>query len=298
MRPKISLEHWQALISVVEGGSYASAAIQLNKSQSTVSYAVSKIEEQLNIKVFNLIGRRSELTPAGRVLYRQGLALVRQAEHVEEKAAYLAAGWESKLSLAVEIIFPAWLLLECLQVFSSEPAAPPIELYESVLGGTEELLQAGKVDLAICSQVPTGFVGDSLMHIAFIATAAPTHPLHQLNRDLTLDDLRKHRQLIVRDSGTRRTTRATWEISEPRWTVSHITTSIRAVCMGFGFAWFPKESIRTELESGELKPLPLQQGAEHWTSLYLVFSNPNSAGPGTLKLAEIIRQATTNPETT
>jgi len=284
------------LIAVVEEGSYARAAAQLNKSQSTINYAVSKIEEQLNLKIFDLVGRRSELTAAGRVLFRQGQSLVRQAEQVEERAAYLAAGWEPQLSLAVEIIFPPLLLLRCMELFSSEPMAPPIELYESVLGGTEELLQEGKVDLAICSQVPTGCVGQNLLHIEFIAAAAPSHPLHQLDRPLHLDDLRRHRQLIIRDSGVRRTKRATWEVSEPRWTVGHIATSIRAACMGLGFAWFPRESICSQIESGELKPLPLQQGAEHWTSLYLVFADQEAAGPGARKFAEIIQRTAADPQ--
>lgn len=296
MKPRISLDQWQALVAVVEEGGYAGAADRLYKSKSTISYAVNKIEEQLGLRLFDLVGRRAELTSAGHTLFRQGKLLLRQAEQVEKRAACLTAGWEPQLSLAVEIIFPPGLLLQCLESFSSELMSPPIELYESVLGGTEELLLENKVDLAICHQVPTGFVGDSLIHIEFIAAAAPSHPLHQLNHDLTLDDLRKHNQLIVRDSGVRRATSAPLEVSESRWTVSHMATSIRATCMGLGFAWYPRESIRAELESGKMKPLPLQQGAEHWTTLYLVFANPDLAGPGAQKLAEIIRKTVANSE--
>jgi len=294
MKLKISLEHWLALIAVVDEGSYARAAVLLNKSQSTINYSVSKIEEQLNIKIFELVGRRSQLTESGRILYRQGHYLLHQAKLVEERASYLAQGLEAQLSLAVEIIFPPKMLLQCLEKFSSDPAAPPIELYESVLGGTEELLQRGDVDMAIVSEIPAGFIGDNLMHVEFIASAAPGHPLHQLKRDLSLDDLRKHRQLIVRDSGTRKTKRPTWVVSEPLWTVSHIVTSIRAAVMGLGFAWFPKECIRTELDSGELKPLPLTQGANFWSALYLVYANPDFIGPSARKLAEIIHTAVTD----
>jgi len=296
MRLKISLEHWQALIAVVEEGSYASAAILLNKSQSTVNYSVAKIEEQLNIKIFNVVGRHSELTPVGQLVFRQAKNLVRQAGLVEERVAYLAAGWEPVLKLAVDIIFPPSLLLNCMEKFSAEPAAPPIELYESVLGGTTELIQKGTVDMAICSQVPTGFVGDNLMHVEFVAAAAPCHPLFQLKRKLRLDDLRAHRQLVIRDSGTRtlRAARAISDISESRWTVSNLATSIRAACMGNGFAWFPKECIRNELESGELISLPLDVGANFWTPLYLIFADPEMVAPGAQKLAEIIRGTVAN----
>jgi len=294
MKPKISLEHWQALISVVEKGSYARASAQLNKSQSTISYAVNKIEELLNVKIFKLVGRRAELTPAGRAIFRQCQFLVSQAAELEERATSLASGWESQLSLAVEMIFPPKLLLQCLESFGLKPPEPRIELYESVLGGTEELLQKHLVDLAVCSQIPTGFIGDYLMHITLILVASPDHPLHQLERELTLNDLRKHRQLVVRDSGSHRVTKAALEISESRWTVSHRATSVCAACMGLGFSWFPKDSIEDELETGRLKPLPLQQGAERLVALYLAFSDPESAGPGARKLAKIIQEAASN----
>jgi len=291
MKPKISLEHWQALIAVVESGSYARASANLNKSQSTISYAISKIEELLGVKVFKLVGRKAELTEAGQSIYRQSQFLVNQAAELESRATSLAMGWESQLSLAVEILFPHKLLLKCLDSFSHKGPEPRIELYESVLGGTEELLQSGKVDLAICSQVPSGYFGDYLMHVKLVLVASPIHPLHQLNREITLSDLRHHRQLVVRDSGSHRVTKAALDIGESRWTVSSRSTSIDAASMGLGFSWFPKNEIEDQLRSGELKPLPLQQGSERLVALYLAFSDPELAGPGTRQLAQTIRES-------
>lgn len=296
MKPRISLEQWQAFMSVVETGSYARASAELNKSQSTISYAVSKIEDLLDIKVFTIVGRKAELTPAGQALYRQCQILVHQAADLEDRARSLASGWESELRLAIEMIFPPNLLLHSLDELAKRPPEPRIELFESVLGGTEELLQSRQVDLAICSQVPTGFIGDYLMHVTLTAVASPNHPLHQLNRDLSLNDLRSHRQLVFRDSGTQRTTKAALEISEARWTVSHKATSIRAVCMGLGYAWFPKESIGKELESGELKPLPLEQGAERLVALYIAYGDPETVGPAAKTLANLIKESVDNTQ--
>lgn len=291
MKPKISLEHWQALIAVVESGSYSRASASLNKSQSTISYAISKIEELLGVKVFKLVGRKAELTEAGQSIYRQSLFLVNQAAELETRATSLAMGWESQIALAVEILFPRRLILKCLNSFSHKGPEPRIELYESVLGGTDELLQSSKVDLAICSQVPTGFFGDYLMHVKLILVAASDHPLHQLNRDITLSDLRHHRQLVVRDSGSHRVTKAALDIAESRWTVSNRSTSVIAACMGMGFSWFPVHDIDEQLKSGELKPLPLQQGSERLVALYLAYSDPELAGPGTKQLAHTIRES-------
>jgi DNA-binding transcriptional LysR family regulator len=286
--PRISLEHWRALLAVVDAGGYAQAAEVLHKSQSAVTYAVQKMEAQLKVKAFEVVGRKAHLTPTGEVLYRRAKALLEEAGALEGAAASLALGWEPELRLAVEIIFPTWSLLQCFARFAEERPQTRIELYESVLGGTEEALLQRKVDLAICSQLPPGFIGDPLMRLRFIAAAHPNHPLHQLGRELTLQDLRMHRHLIIRDTGSQRRS-GSWLGAEQSWTVSQKATSIHAAVMGLGFAWFPEDTIRSELERGELKPLALREGGERWGDLYLVFADRDYAGPGALRLAQIIR---------
>src|SRR5277367_4243310 len=261
--PRISLEQWRSLLAVVDAGGYAQAAEVLHKSQSAVTYAVQKMEGLLGVKVFEVVGRKAHLTPTGQVLYRRAKALLEEAGALEAAAGNLAAGWEPELALAVEIIFPTWLLLQCFARFAEERPQTRIELYESVLSGTEEALLQRRVDLAICSQVPPGFAGDPLMRLRFIAAAHPQHPLHQLRRELTLQDLREHRHLIIRDTGSQRRS-GSWLGAEHIWTVSSKATSIHAAVMGLGFAWFPEETIRGELDRGELKALTLREGGERW----------------------------------
>jgi DNA-binding transcriptional LysR family regulator len=287
--PRISLEQWRALLAVVDAGGYAQAAVLLHKSQSAVTYAVQKMQTLLGVKVFEVIGRKAHLTPTGEVLYRRAKALLDEAGALEGAAGSLAAGWEPELRLAVEIIFPTWLLLQCFARFAEERPLTRIELYETVLSGTEEALLQRRVDLAICSQIPRGFAGDPLMRLRFIAVAHPQHPLHQLGRELTLQDLRKHRHLVIRDTGSQRRSGSSVG-AEQTWTVSHKATSIHAVVMGLGFSWFPEETIRGELKRGELKSLPLREGGERWGDLYLVFADRDYAGPGARRLAEIMRQ--------
>ncbi len=287
--PKISLDQWRALVAVVEAGGYAQASEAMHKSQSTITYAVQKLEHLLDVKVFAIQGRKAVLTPTGQLLYRRAKTLVEEAAGLENAAGILAAGWEPELRLAVEIIFPTWILLECFAKFGEEHPETRIELLESVLGGTEEALTGGRVDIAIGSQVPQGFFGTPLMLVRFVPAAHPDHPLHKLARPLTVQDLRKHRHLVIRDSGVQRTRNPNW-LGERRWTLSSKATSIRAACMGLGFAWYPEEAIRDELHAGQLKPLPLREGAERHAQLYLIFADPDYAGPGARRLAQIIRE--------
>lgn len=288
--PRISLDQWRAFVAVVDEGGYAQAGAYLHKTQSSVSYAVQKIEQVLELRLFEILGRRAVLTESGKLLYRRGRALLDEAARVEKAAGTLARGWEPELRLAVEIVFPTWLLLQALARFSDEIPDTRIELYESVLGGTDELLLEGRVDFAIGSHVPSGFNGDLLIEFYAIAAAAPQHPLHQLGRDLTVEDLREHRQILIRDSGRERTRSTGWQGSERRWTVSHKATSIRAVTMGMGYSWFAEEIIRDELANGQLKPLPLREGARRPIPLFLIYADRDAVGPGLQRLVEILRE--------
>jgi DNA-binding transcriptional LysR family regulator len=290
--PRVTLDQWAALVAVVEQGGHAQAARRLHRTQSTVTYTIRKLEDQLGLSLFERKGRRSVLTPAGESLYRRGRALLVEAGRLERSAAELARGWEPEVRLAVEIIFPTWLLLDCLAEFARERPDTRIELVESVLAGTDEALLEGRVDLAIGSVVPAGFIGEPLMQIRFVCAAAPQHPLHKLGRELKLEDLREHRHLVIRDSGARRTRSGGW-LNENRWTVSHKATSIRAACMGLGYAWFPEESIREELAQHRLEPLPLAEGRERYATVYLMLADSDLAGPATRRLATVLRERTT-----
>ena len=287
--PRITLDQWNVLVSVVESGSYSKAAERIHRSQSTLTYAIKKLESLLGVKVFELRGRKAVLTPTGELLFRRGKMLIEEAGRLEHAAGELAKGWEPQIRVAVDIVFPTWLLLRCFADFARERPETHLELYETVLGGTEEALARRSVEFAIGGTVPQGFVGDILMPIRAVCMAAPSHPLHQLGRELTLEDLRRHRHIVIRDSGEQRVRSAGW-INELRWTVSNKATSIHAAGLGLGYAWYPEDSVRSELERGALKPLPLREGAEKSGTLYLVFADRAAAGPGTLRLAQIIRE--------
>ncbi len=284
--PRITLEQWRALQAVVEAGGYAQAAQHLHKSQSTITYAVQKIESLLGVKLFEIHGRKAALTEAGQVLYRRARTLLEEATLLERGAAAMTEAWQPEIRIAVETIFPTWLLLEALEEFARERAETRVEIFETVLTGTQEMLAEGSVDFAIGSHVE-GAASRALMPVRFVAVANPSHPLHRLHRPITERDLRRHRRILIRDTGTQRQREVAGV--DLRWTVSHKATSIRAVGMGLGFAWLPEETILPELRAGTLKALPLHEGSERFAELYLTFADAEFPGRDAARLAEIIR---------
>lgn len=286
--PRTTLEQWAALQAVIDEGSFARAAEALNKSQSSVSYALKGLQEQLPVPVLTQAGRKAVLTEAGAVLLRRARALLEEARRLEELAANLGSGWEPEVRLAVEIIFPPELLLRALASFAPVSRSSRVQLIESVLSGTQEALLRREADLVIANQIPVGFLGQPLLTVEFVAVAHPEHPLHRLGREVTEHDLRGERQVVVRDSGQRRKVDAGWLGSEQRWTVSNLDTSVRTVAAGLGFAWLPAHHIRDELARGDLKPLPLRELARRQTQLFLIYADRDGAGLATQALARAL----------
>ncbi len=286
---KVTLEQWRALLAVIDAGGYAKAAELLNKSQSAVSYAISQLETALDVKVFNLQGRKAVASPAGELLYRRAKQLLEQAERLEKSAGCLSVQVEPLVKIAADLIVPSTKVLQCLAIFAQDFPDTRVEIFESVLSGTEDALLQRQVDLAIGGRVPTGFMGEKLLTVVMHGVSSPDHPLQQLGRPINYEDMRQHRQIIVRDSGQYRRHTEGWQEADQRWTVSHIKTSLDAIRMGLGYAWLPDAYTHDDIAAGRLKYLPVEVGAARDVTVYLTFADRDFAGPATRHLAEILK---------
>src|SRR6478735_11883402 len=95
----IALEQWRTWVTVVDTGGYAQAAEALHKSQSAVTYAVQKLEAVLDVKAFEMQGRKAVLTPTGQLLYRRARILLDESRALERAASRLSAGWEAEIRI-------------------------------------------------------------------------------------------------------------------------------------------------------------------------------------------------------
>lgn len=288
MIPKVSLEQWAVFKAVIDEGSFAKAAEALNKSQSTVSYSIAKLEQSLPTPLLVQRGRKAELTEAGETLYRHASRLLEQASQLDNTAAYLASGWESEVTLAVDAIAPMDKVFCGLQRFSLVSPQTRVRILETTLSGTEEAILLRDADIAIGGRVPPAFMGESLGVIDMIAVASPSHPLFEISGLITEEDLGRYRQIVVRDTGTKREQDAGWLAAEQRWTVSHFSSSIEAVIAGLGFAFIPEHKIRTHLSEGKLQLLPLATGGRRSVTLFLIVAAQSHAGPAAKAVASAL----------
>ena len=276
--PRTTLEQWAVLAAVIDHGGFAQAATALHRSQSAVSYAVKQLAEALDVQLLDIEGRKAVLTAQGETLLRRARPLMRELETLECLARSLKQGWEPELSLVVDAAFPRELLLKIVAEVRDVCPSTQLRLDDAVLSGAEEAIAARSADIVVTAYVPTGYLGQRLLDVTFVAVAHPEHPLLRDAQSLTVEDLPRHPQVVVRDSGTGNRDGG-WLGSTLRFTVNSLEASLATVKAGLAFAWLPEHLIESALAAGTLKRLPLSAGATRTVPLYLVSVRGELAGP-------------------
>ena len=293
--PRVTLDQWRTLQAVVDHGGFAQAAEALHRSQSSISYTVARMQDQLGVPLLRIDGRKAVLTDAGGVLLRRSRQLVKQASQLEDLAHHMEQGWEAEVRLVVDAAYPNARLIRALTAFMPQSRGCRVRLREEVLSGVEEVLQEGVADLAISSYSIPGYLGAEMSAIEFIAVAHPEHALLAMGRALSVQDLHGHMQVVIRDSGRQQPRDVGWLGAEQRWTVGSLSTAASFVGSGLGFAWLPRHMIERELREGTLAALPLEQGGSRHPTFYLYSNKDKPLGPATQILVELLRTFDTAP---
>ncbi|HWW78693.1 MAG TPA: LysR family transcriptional regulator [Steroidobacteraceae bacterium] len=287
---RTSLEQWAVLAAVVDEGGYAQAATALHRSQSAVSYAVGRLQEELDVPLLVIEGRKAVLTPHGQTLLQRARGLLRDMNTLELLARSLKQGWEAELQLVVDAAFPREHLLKIVAELQQLCPNTQMQLSDAVLSGAEDAIADGMADVVVTAHVPSGYVGEFLVDVSFVAVARPEHALFGVGHDLSFEDLTRHVQVVVRDSGVKHPRDEGWLGAERRCTVSSMEASLATVKAGLAYAWLPEHVVAASLRDGTLKPLPLASGRERRVPLYLVLVHSEVAGPAARAAVECFQR--------
>lgn len=289
--PKVSLEQWSMFITVVEEGSFQAAADKLLKSQSSISYAMQKMQQGLGVKVFEHKGRRAELTDAGQLMLQRAKDLIHAASAAEKAASDFSHGWEPQIGLVLNDMFPQHLFHDALKHFGEQCPQTRLEIYVEVLSGVDEKLRHGEAQIAVNHMIPSGMVGEPIIETEFVRVAHPDHPLHHLGRAIHHSDMKLHRQIVIRDSGNYRRENRGFLGSDQRWTVPNMREAFELLKLGFGSGVLAKSIAQPAIDAGELKELDIDGSGRMSSNMNLIFADKANTGPAALLLAKLLKQA-------
>lgn len=262
MTTPLSLEALEVLDAIDRKGSFAAAAAALYRVPSAVTYSVGKLEEDLGVTLFRREGRRSVLTPAGRVLLEQGRELLEAAERLVETTRQVDSGWESTLHITLDSIYSFETLAPHLEALYGVRPDIEVSIAEEVLGGAWEAVLDGRTDIVIGATEPEGSTqglgSRPIDRCRWCFAVAPEHPLAAAATPLDEEQIRAHRAVVVRDSSRRLPPRSRRVFeTQPVLRVQTVEQKIAAQVAGLGAGFLPRHRIEAELRAGALVELPL-----------------------------------------
>jgi len=285
---KTTLDEWEILQTVVQLGGFAPAAEQLNRSQSTISYAIARLQEQLGIKLFEQKGRRAHLTEAGRLLLADAEPHLAGLHQLEQRALSLASGGQSEIRLSVDSIFPNERLFAALAEFARRFPYVHQKLRQTTFLSADSEFSAQNAHLCIAGLMSREYFVRPILDIGMVAVARREHPLHSLKRQVSRIDMMQHMLVIIEGSGAGNMKRQPRSPAQRFLPVSTIEAAIDAVRSGLCFGWLPVHRIQPHLDSEELVPLSMPVGGMREVRLNLVCKDANLASREVNALAELL----------
>jgi len=256
IRNLITLEGLRALDAIARRGSFAGAADDLNKVQSAVSYTITKLEEDLGVRLFDRAGTRAVLTEAGRLTLEEGRRLLSAAEALADAARQADAGVARHLRVVLDDLIPFGRIAPVLKAFEARFPETGLTLYQEVLGGALERLREAGADLVIGLPFRPhnrDLSARKIGTVSFGLYAAPDHPAAFLSGPLDAAQLRAFTQVVVMDSARLANPRSAGLIGETRvLTVASMTAKVEAQAGGLGIGFLPRLRAETEVKAGRL----------------------------------------------
>jgi DNA-binding transcriptional LysR family regulator len=254
---KLSLDALLVLDAIDRKGSFAAAADELHRVPSAITYTVQKLEEDLDVLLFDRRGHRAKLTAAGRELLDEGRHLLRAVGELESRVKRVATGWEAELRIAYDDVIPVGGLLGMVEAFYATPCPTRVRLAMEVLGGCWDALTSDRADLAVGasgeSPAGGGYSVREMGVVEWVFAVSPRHPLASAPEPLKAEEILKHRAVAAADSARNLPPRTLGLLGgQETLTVPHVRAKLKAQVMGLGVGNLPRYLAEPEAKAGRL----------------------------------------------
>lgn len=280
MQPNPTLDQLQVLLAVAETGSFSAAGRRLNRAQSVISYTIANLEAQLDVKLFERAGTREpRLTEMGRAVLEEARRMTDGLQRLRSRVETYHQGLESKIALSIDSALPAPVLIAVLKAFEARFPTVTLRLNVGTLGLIVDQVVKGEADIGIGGITDADVRLTEIGDVSMAPVAAPSHPLAQVKRAATQEDLRDHIQLVVTDP-TRRTEGRDFGVFAYRtWRLTDMHTKHLMIREGIGWGNLPPWMIAEDLANGRLVELKLEAFSKARAPLYAMHRNDHNPGP-------------------
>ena len=194
----MTLTELKYIVAVAREKHFGKAAEACYVSQPTLSVAVKKLEEELDVKLFERSANEVTVTPLGEEIVRQAQSVLEQASNIKEIAKRGKDPLSGPLILGVIYTIGPYLLPDLVRQMIAHTPQMPLMLQENFTVKLLEMLRTGEIDCAILAEPfpDTGLASAQLYDEPFYAAVPVNHPLAQQD-DITSEALKAETMLLL-----------------------------------------------------------------------------------------------------
>lgn len=267
----------KTFLTVVDCGSYSLAANRLNYSQSTITFHIKELENELNVVLFEKSGKKMILNDAGKEIIPSVKKVLLDIDHLKD---YGSSGISGKLKIAVPESIVTYKLKESLKEFTEK--APNVQLDIQVLNCYKifEAIKRNEVDVALQYDV---FKSDESLEIFKIKdyeiTVVGSNSLSKEDCDLVSENQRKEYASLQNDSDALFIKMFNRYLDDKNITIANkmnlysIEAIKNSVESNLGIAVLPKFAVQNEIKENKLKELDINFDSNIITEVMILNKN-------------------------
>lgn len=286
MRLKTTLDQWLTLFEIDKAGSIQAAAIALNKSHTTLIYAVKKLEDQLGVSLLKVEGRRAVLTDDGKSLLRRAQSMLEQAKALEEISVQLSQGVEAEITIAIDHLCDRSWLYSAMSEFLKDNSTTSVQIIETSLSKTTNTVTSESADISIITLPITNHPCEAFGMVKMFPVVAKHHPLASFPAPC-LADLTTSSQIVIRDLGLENKQNVGWLKSSQRITVDNFDHAWQATKQGLGYCRLPLHIIDNHNDKN-MVILDIESASSYQVPLHLTLPKGAKTGPAAKHLYQLL----------
>jgi DNA-binding transcriptional LysR family regulator len=237
---------------IVQAGSFKAAAAELHKTQPAISLAMKKLEEEMEVELFDRSGYRPQLSAHGKAFFERSLKLLQGMSELENLSQSFRKQEEPEIFIAVDGISPLPKLLHLFKRFGDKFPLTKLNLGFEILSEAEGRVLNREAQIGI-----THFISDSNSLDIIPITSVQMIPV--MSRDLfkekkvkNQNDLVDIDQVVVGDNkGPKGTSFGLLEGGK-KWRIRDNTFKREIILAGLGWGHLPLHVIEREIQEKKL----------------------------------------------
>jgi len=194
----MTLTELRYIVAVARERHFGRAAEACFVSQPTLSVAIKKLEEELDVKIFERGSNEVTMTPLGESIVRQAQQVIEQAQGIREIAKRGKDPLAGPLRLGIIYTIGPYLLPELVKNAIEHVPQMPLILQENFTVKLLDMLRTGELDCAIMAEPfpDNGLAIAALYDEPFMAAVPRNHPL-ATRQTITSEELKRETMLLL-----------------------------------------------------------------------------------------------------